>query len=241
MKPNAGKFHQHLKHVGAALHPAKITRRLETRKLIQDFADSHGLVYFGSVDHRSDDHRLVRGMTTSAHQEDKDYCIGSYNGYDIVFTRRIVKSSSDKVLHNWLIIQIDLKTQHEMPHMLIGPHIGANGHYDRITSALPALQPIVLGSFGVIDRSFTSSYTVYTKPARGIDAQRIVSPEIAGLIGQHFPPLAIEIWDGCTFIYSTEKHPSDKLLDVMLQNGVWLAQQIDARADQLREETQSIT
>ena len=223
----------------AALKPVNVVRRLEVRRVIQDFAEGHGLVYFGTVDHRSDDHRLVRGMTTSAHQEDKDYCIGSYADYDVVFVRRKVTYLGDKQTSTWLIMQIDLKQSMATPHILIAPPPGHHKQYDKITRALPTLlTPIIPGVFGPLDASFSGHYSIYTKPSRSVDAERIISGDVAAAIGQHFPPLVVEIWDGCLFIYSTTNRPSDQLLDVMLRNGAWLAEQIDARLASLQAEAQ---
>lgn len=236
----SGRLQQHVTHVARAMSPSVLSRKLQTRKLIQNFADEHGMVYFGYVNYRNDEHRLVRGMTTATGQEDTHYCIGTYDGYDVVFVRRRSESSkfvSGRPLsRQWLVMQIDLRTKFDVPHVFVGPHPGKDSQYDEITSALHSFQPIMLGVFGAHDRQFTNRYTVYTKSSRNIDTERLIHPGLTVQIGQHFWPLAFEIWDGCLFIYSSNRRPTAALLDVMLKNGVWLARQIDERCEELAAE-----
>lgn len=239
MKLAPTQLHRQVRRVKDTISPQTLAHKLQTRRIIQDFADSHGMVYFGYVNHRTDEHRLVRGMTTSTHQDDTHYCIGSFQGYDAIFVRRQSTMSSvpSKQIHrNWLIMQIDLRTNYDIPHVFIGPHVGQSGQYDEITSALHSFSPITIGVFGAHSQKFTNAYQMYTKPSRNIDVERILTPEITEQIAAHFSSLAIEIWDDCLFVYSTHRRPTRQLLDAMLRNGVWLAEQIDARCRHLIEE-----
>ena len=223
-----------MQRMAKTVSPKYISQSLQTRSIIQKFADTHSLVYFGNVNYRTDEHRLVRGMTTDANQEDSHYCIGTFNAYDVVFVRRASEVRGTR--RYWLIMQIDLRTRFDMPHVCIGPHPGKNGQYDDITSVLHSFQPITLGVFGAHDKRFMQNYTLYTKPSRNLDAERLFTPEITKQIADHFPPLGIEIWDGCVFIYAAQRRPNAQLLDAMLRNGVWLAETLDAKAKELADE-----
>lgn len=239
MKLAPTKLRRQVKRVKDTISPQTLTHKLQTRRIIQDFAETHGMVYFGYVNHRTDEHRLVRGMTTATNQDDTHYCIGSFQGYDAIFVRRqsLAQLSPSRQLHrNWLIMQIDLRTQYEIPHVCIGPQPGQSLQYDELTSALHSFSPITLGVFGAHSTKFTNAYKVYTKPSRNIDVERIFTPEITDQIATHFSSLYIEVWDGCVFVYSTHRRPTRPLLDTMLRNGVWLAEQIDERCRHLIEE-----
>ena len=73
-------------------------------------AEKVGLVYFGYVDQRDDDHRLIRGHTVSQTHQDNHYCIGTVRGYDVMLALRNdvirTRSGKDERCH-WLIYAID--------------------------------------------------------------------------------------------------------------------------------------
>ncbi len=245
MSGSAPNLQRHLQRAARAISPATLTKHVHTRKIIQNFADTHALVYFGYVNYRTDEHRLVRGMTTATNQEDAHYCIGSYDGYDVVYVRRRSESSTyvsgRPMVRYWQIMQIDLQTNYDIPHVLIGPHPGKNGQYDEITSALHSFQPIQLGMFSPPSQSFVGKYTVYAKPSRNMDVERLLTVELTDNIANHFYPLGIEIWDGCLFVYATQHRPSQQLLDIMIKNGVWLARKIDEQSRQLASEQKQLS
>ena len=72
--------------------PRHIVRSRMTSSAVRKFADSLGMVYFGLVNQRNDEHRLVRGHTVSATHRDDNYCVGTIRGYDtcLLYTSRCV-------------------------------------------------------------------------------------------------------------------------------------------------------
>ena len=80
-----------------------------TKRIVNQFADEFGLVYFGYVSQRSDEHHIVRGMTVSTNHHDDHYCIGTFDTYDVVFVERSDTLRNGKK-HQWHIMEFDLKS-----------------------------------------------------------------------------------------------------------------------------------
>ncbi|HMH69872.1 MAG TPA: hypothetical protein VK502_00580, partial [Candidatus Saccharimonadales bacterium] len=58
------------KQLAKAFMPAGIIQSQLHKRVFMQFADKIGFVYFGYVNQRSDDHRLVRGLTVSSNHRD---------------------------------------------------------------------------------------------------------------------------------------------------------------------------
>lgn len=196
------------------------------RRLVERFADRAGLVYFGSVSQRSDEHHIVRGLTVSTKHIDDHYCIGTVHGYDVVFVERTDSIQKGKH-HRWHIMEFDLKTQSDLPHMFIGSSSHGYGFHHLLQTKYPKLTPAGMNVTSTYPDNFTSHYSVYVTPSHVIDAERIITPQVAEKIGAHFKGLVIEITGDALYVYSEKSHLSSELLDVMLANGVWLARAID--------------
>jgi hypothetical protein len=63
--------------------------------------------------------------------------------------------------------------------------------------------------------------------------ETLIDPEVASAIGSHFKGLVVEISDQALYIYSEKSSLTSDLLDTMLQNGIWLAKQLDKNSRQL--------
>ena len=207
--------------------PNHIVRTRLTKRVISRFAEKVGLVYFGYVNQKDDDHRLVRGHTVSQTHLDNHYCIGTVRGYDVVLVSRndVVRTRGGKLERcHWLIYTIDLHTRQSLPHCYIG-------HQSRDTvfaAAYEQLYPIVLGSTAQYPRRFLSEYTVYSTAAHALDIEHILSPQVAEVISTHFSSASFEIEDNTIYLYVESEHPNEALLEKLLSNGLWLAESIDA-------------
>lgn len=215
--------------------PAKVIQAKLHKRIYQQFADKIGMVYFGFVDQREDEHRLVRGLTVSSTHRDNYYCIGSYNSYDVVLLERQDKihfpgkPSHD---HTWIIMEFDLHTTVDVPHIFFGLHTHSETFYAQLFTKFSTLVKTPLGTFGAYDPSFTSRYVIYTSSAESLNVERLFDPETANYIAAHFGSLTIEINEGCLYIYAEHQRLTPHLLEAMLQNGKWLAAHIDERMAQ---------
>ena len=52
-----------VKRAARHLMPQYVVKSALTRRMVQQFAHKYGLVYFGYVDNKSDEHELERGHT----------------------------------------------------------------------------------------------------------------------------------------------------------------------------------
>ena len=206
--------------------PAHMVRARITKRTINQFAEKVGLVYFGYVDQRDDEHRLVRGHTVSRTHNDNHYCIGTVRGYDVVLVSRndLVRTRAGKLERcHWLIYTIDLRTKRSLPHM----YIGHKSRDARFAASYEQLIPLSIGHFGAYPHRFLSEYTVYGKATHALEIEQYITPQVAEVISTHFRGASFEIEDDTIYLYVESEHPSESLLEKLLSNGLWLAEVID--------------
>lgn len=229
MSPNA--IGNKSKHLLQAFTPAKVIQSRLHKRVMMDFAEKVGLVYFGYVDQRNDEHRLVRGLTVSAHHHDNHYCIGTYEGYDIVLVERsdtIKFPGKPAKAHDWIIMEFDLHTAFDMPHVFLGLHTHSDTFYAHLFTKFSKLSKVPIGTFGVYDPAFTNRYALYAEPERAITAEQLFNQSVTKTIGEHFGSLTVEISEGCLYLYAEHQRPTQALLEKMIKYGSWLASVLDA-------------
>ncbi len=231
-----------LRHIGKRLSPKHIASHQNARKLIESFGAEHGLVYFGHVS-SNDEYHIVRGLTTSTSHRDLHYCVGTYQTYDVAFVERsddlLHSDKTIKQKHHWHIMEFDLKTTAELPHVFVGPHEHNESFYLELFTKFPELRALHLGSLGPYDPRFLANHRVYGLAAQSIAIERLFPPDIAATITKHFGRLAIEVNHNSLYIYSEHLKVSHSLLESMLKNGLWLCQHIDTVAPHLYEAKQN--
>lgn len=214
--------------------PGHVARTFSTRSIISKFADDLGLVYFGRVDQSDDEHRLLRGMTVSRTHSDQHYSVGTFKGYDIALTvRRDTLEYPDKRVkdHFWTIMTFDLHTPVDVPHF----YIGHRKIREQLLARYSSLIPLQFGHFSRHEQAFVDQYTVYSSAEHAVDVEQILLPELTAGIAAHFHEMSMELSENTLYLYVTEKHPSRPLLERMVNNGVWLAQAIDASRQQFNQ------
>jgi hypothetical protein len=214
------------------LVPASVIQAQLHRRVITQFAEKAGLVYFGYVDQRSDEHRLVRGLTLSANHRDNHYCIGTFEGYDIAFVERrdtIRFPGKTSKTHNWLVMTFDLHATIDLPHIFLGLHSHSATFYAHLFTKFSHLTKIPLESYGAYDKAFLDRYALYTSPDQIQNVSELVNPQLAKPIGDHFGSMTFEIADGSLYLYAEDQRTTQVLLEKMLKYGIWLAQSMDAR------------
>lgn len=214
------------------LVPASVIQAQLHRRVITQFAEKVGLVYFGYVDQRSDEHRLVRGLTLSANHRDNHYCIGTFDGYDITFVERrdtIRFPGKSTKTHNWLIMTFDLHATIDLPHVFLGLHSHSATFYAHLFTKFSHLTKIPLEQYGSYSKAFLHKYAIYTSPDQMQNMSSLFNPELAKPIGDHFGSMTFEIADGCLYMYVEDQRTTQALLEKMLKYGIWLAKSIDAR------------
>jgi len=199
-------------------------------RMLRRFGEKFGFVYFGSVDQHRDDHQVIRGLTISPTHTDDHYSVGSFDGYDVsIVDRTDVTTSANGIQtrHNWLICEIKLQKSVDTPHFFLGSHNHTNSAYSSLFTSFSHLQPVPLGALHEYGDEFTSRYGLFAAPTHFIDAERIITGEVARSLAAHFWPLAAEVYEGSVYVYADNQTISEHLLETMVTSGVWLAHTID--------------
>ena len=229
---------KHIVHKGKTklqqLVPAKVVRSRLNKRVFQQFATKLGLVYFGYVDQRDDEHSLVRGLTVSTKHRDNHYCIGSYDGYDITVVERVDTihfPGKESKTHNWTILTLDLHRSRDVPRVYMGLVAHHDTFHAHLLTKLSHFAKVHVGVLGRYEPGFTERYALYAKPEQALTIERLFNPTVAKAITQSFGQLTLEIDDGMVYIYSEGHRPTLALLEKMLQCGVWMAQVVDSFED----------
>lgn len=212
------------------MSPKSFVRQYSTAQTVRRFANTLGLVYFGYVDQRDDDHQLIRGFTVSNSHNDHYYTVGTFKGYDVaIVVRQDTLRYADKRIkdHYWTIVTVDLhNAKYQLPHF----YVGHNSVRDELAAKHSQLSPIAIHPYSKeYKKQFLDNYTVYTRMTHAQIVAALLTPEITSVISEKFPEISIEIVENTIYIYKSEKHPSKVLLEKMISNGLWLAGAIDKR------------
>jgi hypothetical protein len=214
------------------LMPAKVIQSRLHQRVFQQFADKIGLVYFGYVNQRSDEHRPVRGLTMSARHVDNHYCIGSFGGYEVTLVERtdtLTFPGKPAKHHTWVIMTFNLHIAVDLPHVFVGLHAHSETFYAHLFTKFSGLHKIDLGMFGIHDQAFTDRYAIFAQPAKSIEVQQLFDPSVTKVIADHFGSLTIEIADNQLYVYA-QQPPTQAVLETMIKYGAWLAETIERRA-----------
>lgn len=215
------------------LIPAKVIRSRLHKQTFRQFANKVGLVYFGYVDQRNDEHSLIRGLTVSTKHRDNHYCIGSYENYDVALVERVdtihFPGKSPKT-HTWIIMTFDLHHAVDLPHIFLGLHSHSEEFYAQLFTKYAHLTKINTAAAPDYDKEFAKQYAVFAKADHALAAEQLLTPVLAKTIAEQFHSLAIEIIDDTLYLYAEHAHPTTHLLDRMLTRGIWLARTLDQPA-----------
>jgi len=224
------KLSQHTKRLAARIMPTSVLQAQLHRRTIMQFAERIGMVYFGYVDQRHDEHSLVRGLTLSPTHRDNNYCVGSYEDYDVTLVERsdtIKQPGKSAKSYQWLIMTFDLHAVVDLPHVFVGLHSGDETFYSHVFTKFSRLAMVPLGTLGQHGQAFLSRYTIYAPPEQALSTERLFRPEITKVIGEQFGSLMCEINDGTLYLYGQYMNPTSRSLETMLQLGHWLARALD--------------
>lgn len=218
------------KQLAKRLVPAKVIQSRLHKRVFMQFADKTGLVYFGYVDQRNDEHSLVRGLTVSARHRDNHYCIGSFDDYDVTLVERsdtLRFPGKPARAHNWVIMSFDLHRPVDLPHIFLGLHTHSEAFYAQLFTKFANFSRLPSAMLTGYDPAFLQRYAIYADPSQLISAQHLFHPALTKMIAEHFGGLTIEISNGCLYLYAENHRPNPALLEKMIKYGIWLAKALD--------------
>lgn len=225
------------KKVAARIKPSDLTLNRSNKRVAMKFADAMNMVYFGRVHSGSEDFELIRGLTSSQHQQDKHYMVGSLYDYDIAFIERSATlhfPGKPSRHHVWQVMQFDLHTAVDMPHSYIGLRSHSEVFYAHLFAKFSQLQEAAVNVFGSQEEDFFRRYAIYTSAMHYQFTQYLLDQTVRSTMASHFGSLTAEIYDGSLYVYSEHKRLTKPLLEAMLQNGIWLARHLDERMTTLQ-------
>lgn len=208
-------------------------KSMKTRRIVQSFCEDSGLVYFGTVDQRRDEHEVIRGLTASPEHIDEHFSVGSVEDYDVSLAYRTDSfEGADRqvVTHSWLIMAFKLRTR-GLPHIFIGGHDHVSSAYARLFMTHTGMHALPADHNHAGSAEFFSRYQIYTQAAHFLEVRHLFTPELTRTLAAHFWPLSLELQDGMLYVYADNQAVTPQLLNAMLKNGLWLAGRIDSAND----------
>ncbi len=216
---------------------SSVKKLLNTENTVfRHFAEHYDMVYFGKLHQEDDEQRIVRGVTVSNKHTDEHYCVGTVHGYDVVLLKRTDKIAQANSTHtesyNWTIMQFDLKSSYDHPHMFID-----GGHHDELFyQALfvkfSRLMKVDKSAYGENGKLFSSKFTAYTPPDALDDVPELLAGAVGETLAQHFAHLDFEWFQDNLIVYSTGRMTTKHLLEHMLRAGLWLTDILDKSGQQ---------
>lgn len=193
-------------------------------RMYSSFAKEYGLIWFKNLNNKSEDIK-VKGLTLCLDHKDYDYLIGSYDGYDVVLVKRINRLFyKGKIFENrFLILSIELKNKNR-PHVIMATTDHKEVFFKEVLGKFRNLKELFISDEA---SNFDKYYHVYSTLSDALIMEDLFSKEVLSIIETHIRPLDIELDNKTLYLYAKEQLVTKKLLETMLENGVWLARKMD--------------
>lgn len=216
----------------SAYDRAGLSNSANRQKTIAKFAKQFHFVHFGSSSNTSQ-LTVIRGMTSSIDQRDRNICIGTHDGYDIAFVERTAtltfgdNPEYPSSAHRWHIMEFDLHAHSDLPFVFIGTKQQSRTFYAKLFSTHREARHIDPAYYTKNPVRFGRHYAVVASPAEQTLLTQLLTDTITDTMAKHQHPFAIEIQGDCLFIITEVSQTSVQSLTQMLHYGLWLAKHID--------------
>lgn len=196
---------------------------------IRQFAKRFGLVYFGKVDHRYDEHAVVRGITASSTHSDRHFAVGVIKGWDVsILERSNVLRFPNKPdeTYTWVIIQVDLKDVRDVPHIFLDAH-----HHDEVFYANLFMKfanfKNASSAFGGHDALFAERFKAYAPTDMIDELEKFFTPEVTEMLAHHFSQFDYEVQNDTIYVYCNSTTIRERDIERMARVGLWLAENLE--------------
>ncbi len=214
-----------LRHMVRGFLPALRKRSAVLRK----FADTMGLVYFGSMNQHEDDYEAIRGFTASLSHLDSHYAVGTYEGFDIRMVDRFDSYKRAGNKHHeqlWLIMEVDLQIT-SLPHVFLVPTGHEAGEYDKLFTTQPHMQPLNTMLLQKHSMEVHGRYQILSRTTNANKVEHLLPTPVMMGIASRFWPHGVEISGGKVYLYITQHRLSKTVLESSLASLLWLAAVLD--------------
>jgi hypothetical protein len=208
--------------------PLSIGRELAAKKIIKQFARKFGLVYFGAVNQREDEHELIRGITVSALHVDTHFCVGDYEGHDISLVERrntLTYPDLPPQHYHWLIMQFDLHRD-GLPHVFIDGNHHTEDFYTTLFMKFANMNNANT-IFTPGNPLFERTFKIFAPADKFDETEAMLGGERAAMLAHHFKQFDYEIDGDHLLIYAEDSTVTSHTLHEMLRVGQWLADELD--------------
>lgn len=227
MKPTFDRLHRRVRTV---YEKAGLSEAAQRRRAVEKFAQQFKLLYFKSVDAATTQVSVIRGSTSSIGQQDGNICIGSHDGYDMVFVERsaaVAFGDYPATRHRWHIMEFDLHSHSNLPFVFIGTRQQSRTYYAKLFGSHREVGHITREMHPSITKNFDAHYTVVASPAEHVILTQLLTEPVTTTMAKNQLPFAIEIQDDSLFVITEASQTSLQSLTKMLHYGIWLARHID--------------
>jgi hypothetical protein len=225
------KIHQLKTHLQKAYEKTGLSEAANRKRAIAKFAQTFGLIYFKSVNATTTEVSVIRGSTSSLDQQDTNICIGTHDGYDMVFVERVATSSFGDyptLRHRWHIMEFDLHSHSSLPFMFIGTRQQSRTYYANLFSNHREVRHIDPALYVTDQKNFGTYYTLIASPAEQVVLTQLLTQPVTTAMAKNQLPFAVEIYGDSLYIITEATQTSVQSLTKMLHYGLWLAKHIDA-------------
>ena len=195
-------------------------------RVIRSVAERIKLIYFGSVDPRSDDHDSIRGITATTKHRDRHFAVGSYDGYDISLADRTYQPLHSTTKHTWCVLQITLRTA-DLPYTLLTPTV----HTKDFEGVAQLHRNVIAVSLEAFPNDFTSRYTVHTSSHHAHSLSTLIPRAVALESAVRLWPYAVEMSGNKLYVYVTEHRLTETVLGGAIESALWLADAFDTQSN----------
>lgn len=203
---------------------------------IKSFAKKFDLVYFGHVDHRYDEHAVVRGVTASATHTDRHFAVGNIKGRDLSLLERsnnLNYPGKTGGSYRWVIVQVDLASKVELPHLFLDAHHHDEVFYSNLFINFANFQ-VASNLFAHHDPRFLSHFITYAPSDKFDDAATFLDEAATGMLAHHFHNFDYETEGSTIYIYNSQPAVLEKDIEEMVRVGLWLADHFEKIQSGLR-------
>lgn len=223
-----GQMAEHLKRASSRLLgvPARATSDRHGKRAFMAFAKKRHLVYFSSIDTTQNDVQVVRGVTLGISSGDKHHVFGGHDGYDMAVVLRHGEPGTD---HEWIVMQFDLHTAVNLPHMIIGKKAEAKILFESLLGIHRDLQMHEFAEPKSHHSKFIKHFVLYAPPAHAPTVEYVISPELTNALVDHVHRIVIEIEEDSVYLTVDRPSLSVQYIDKMMHYGIQFAKHIDEK------------
>jgi hypothetical protein len=208
-------------------HTLQRAGSLVEKKMMRDFAHKFGLVYFGTVHASRDEYELIRGVTLHTAHQDRHYTVGNYKGRDVTLVQRNVTlshphhSAKD---YKWTLVQVDLQRR-RLPHILVTAGHDDELFFENLQIKLANFQQLTASL--IPNANFAHHFRVFAGTNVLDELPTVLTPEVMAAMAQYFKHFDVEFFDDQLIVYTPQQRVSTTLLQELLREALWLAEQLD--------------